>query len=210
MSAVPLADPANQAVTANLDPNLPGFRNVALMKWYGQTSRIPDSGSIAYTAAASGMRSYGRPAAGWLPAPVRASRSPFSPDSGGPLPTGQTRPYLENCPGAGRRHCGSMRAVSDSSAQVVFLTASQDPQADRCIQRAALWNDQPLLRKIFPSHPETSQPIALSRLRFFSSQKMNPTMQHISPSRVIKSERRSDHGTKVQPAGGLGGLCPPL
>ena len=92
--------------------------------------RIPDSGSIAYTAAAS-KDAILRQAARQLASCASQSFTVSFSDSGDfPLPTGQTRLYLENIAPEQAAGTAEACAVSDSSAQVVFLTASQDPRFD--------------------------------------------------------------------------------
>ena len=128
-------DPANQAVTANLIQICRGFRNVALMKWYGQTSAFRTVAPSPTPLPPLRMRSYGRPPGSWLPAPVRASRSP-SPILG-ISPSHRSNPAVpgEHCPGAGRRHCGSMRCVRQQRPGGVPHRQPGPPL--RCIQRAA-------------------------------------------------------------------------
>ena len=203
-------DPANQAVTANLIQICRELQERGFDEVVRQTSAFRTVAPSPTPLPPLRMRSYGRPPGSWLPAPVRASRSP-SPILGiSPFPpvkpgcTWRTLPRSRPpalrkhalCPTAAPRWCSSPPARTPASMHTACC---------------ALWNDQPLLFRKHPSHPETSQPIALSRLRIFSSQKNEPPPRSIlPPSHVIKSERKTHHGTEVQPAGGLGGLCPPL
>lgn len=123
-------DPANQAVTANLIQICRELQERGFDEVVWTDFRIPDSGSIAYTAAASKDEIL-RQAARQLASCASQSFTVSFSDSGDfPLPTGQTRLYLENIAPEQAAGTAEACAVSDSSAQVVFLTASQDPRFD--------------------------------------------------------------------------------
>ena len=123
-------DPANQAVTANLIQICRELQERGFDEVVWTDFRIPDSGSIAYTAAASKDEIL-RQAARQLASCASQSFTVSFSDSGDfPLPTGQTRLYLENIAPEQAAGTAEACAVSDSSAQVVFLTASQDPCFD--------------------------------------------------------------------------------
>lgn len=123
-------DPANQAVTANLIQICRELQERGFDEVVWTDFRIPDSGSIVYTAAASKDEIL-RQAARQLASCASQSFTVSFSDSGDfPLPTGQTRLYLENIAPEQAAGTAEACAVSDSSAQVVFLTASQDPRFD--------------------------------------------------------------------------------
>ena len=123
-------DPANQAVTANQIQICRELQERGFDEVVWTDFRIPDSGSIAYTAAASKDEIL-RQAARQLASCASQSFTVSCSDSGDfPRPTGQTRLYLENIAPEQAAGTAEACAVSDSSAQVVFLTASRDPRFD--------------------------------------------------------------------------------
>lgn len=123
-------DPASQTVMANLmqicrELQETGFDEVVFTDF-----RIPDSGSIVYSAAASKdeiLRQAARQLASCAGQSFTVSFA-GSPDF--PLPAGQTRLYLENVAPEQAAATAEKTSASDASTQVVFLTTSRDTRFD--------------------------------------------------------------------------------
>ena len=123
-------DPASQTVTANLMQICRELQDTGFDEVVFTDFRIPDSGSIVYTAAASKdeiLRQSARQLASCAGQGFTVSFS-GSPDF--PLPAGQTRLYLENVAPEQAAATAEKASASDASTQVVFLTTSRDTRFD--------------------------------------------------------------------------------
>lgn len=123
-------DPASQAVTANLIQICRELQERGFDEVVWTDFRIPDSGSIAYTAAASKDEILQQAARQLASCAGPSFAVSFTGSADFSLPTGQTRLYLENIPPEQADATAKQCAVSDTSTQVVFLTTNRDIRFD--------------------------------------------------------------------------------
>lgn len=123
-------DPASQAVTANLMQICRELQDTGFDEVVFTDFRIPDSGSIVYTAAASKDEILRQAAQQLASCAGQGFTVSFSGSPDFPLPAGQTRLYLENVAPEQAAATAEKASASDARTQVVFLTTSRDTRFD--------------------------------------------------------------------------------
>lgn len=123
-------DPASQAVTANLMQICRELQDTGFDEVVFTDFRIPDSGSIVYTAAASKDEILRQAAQQLASCAGQGFTVSFTGSPDFPLPAGQTRLYLENVAPEQAAATAEKTSVSDARTQVVFLTTSRDTRFD--------------------------------------------------------------------------------
>ena len=123
-------DPASQAVTANLMQICRELQDTGFDEVVFTDFRIPDSGSIVYTAAASKDEILRQAAQQLASCAGQVFTVSFTGSPDFPLPAGQTRLYLENVAPEQAAATAEKTSVSDARTQVVFLTTSRDTRFD--------------------------------------------------------------------------------
>lgn len=123
-------DPASQAVTANLMQICRELQDTGFDEVVFTDFRIPDSGSIVYTAAASKDEILRQAAQQLASCAGQGFTVSFTGSPDFPLPAGQTRLYLENVAPEQAAATAEKTSASDARTQVVFLTTSRDTRFD--------------------------------------------------------------------------------
>lgn len=123
-------DPASQAVTANLMQICRELQDTGFDEVVFTDFRIPDSGSIVYTAAASKDEILRQAAQQLASCAGQGFTVSFTGSPDFPLPAGQTRLYLENVAPEQATATAEKTSASDARTQVVFLTTSRDTRFD--------------------------------------------------------------------------------
>lgn len=120
-------DPASQTVVSNLVQICRELRQLGFDEVVFTDFRIPDSGSIAYSAAASKDQVLKDAAQALVAACASDSFTvSFAGGAGFPLPQGRSRLYLEGIAPEQAEDTAEKISVTDKSTQLVFLTDTRD------------------------------------------------------------------------------------